>query len=312
MANATNFTGHYFNFKGMMVGNGATNWHVDAGQEAFIDTVWGFNMIPTDLHTQWKAQGCQNYFGDVLPANMPGSCNAIMTKVQGLTATVDIYDLYRESNDVALKGRDREMGEALVGGVKKTYKKGATYREHVPWMVDILGEDHPALEKTMGTDFVADWLNNNVTRADLNIPETVHAWEECSDCAAVGAGTYLLQKEGSYWIYPILAANGIRILHYSGDTDGAVPTIGTKRWISLLNSPVKTGGGWRAWFSDFQVGGFVINHEVLDFATVRGVGHMAPQWAPAAVQKMVTDWVWQTGDMIPVPPTPPTPPSVEL
>ena len=182
---------------------------------------------------------------------MPGSCNAIMAKVQGLAANLDIYDLYRESNDVALKGKAREMGESLVGGEIKTYKKSATYREYVPWMADVLGENHPSLDVKMFGDFVSDWMNNNETRADLNIPESVHAWEMCSECAAVGAGTYLLQKEGSYWIYPILAANGIRILHYSGDTDGAVPTIGTKRWISLLDSPVKAGGGWRAWFSDF-------------------------------------------------------------
>jgi len=36
---------------------------------------------------------------------------------------------------------------------------------------------------------------------------------------------------------------------------------------------------------------------------------MAPQWAPAAVLKMVTNWVAQTGDIMPVPPKPPTPPS---
>jgi len=173
------------------------------------------------------------------------------------------------------------MGQSIVGGEVKTYKTGATVREYTPWMVDILGEDHPSLEKQIFGDgtFLAEWMNDNTTRTDLNIPTTVHAWEMCSACAAVDAGTYMLQKEGSYWIYPILAANGIRILHYSGDTDGAVPTIGTKRWISLLNSPVKSGGEWRPWFANFQVGGMVINHEVLDFATVRGVGHMAPQWA---------------------------------
>jgi len=27
----------------------------------------------------------------------------------------------------------------------------------------------------------------------------------------------------------------------------------------------------------------IVNKEILDFATVRGVGHMAPQWAGAAV-----------------------------
>jgi len=73
----------------------------------------------------------------------------------------------------------------------------------------------------------------------------------CTDRSSVDKKTYKLQPEASYWIYPILAANGIRILHYSGDTDGAVPTIGTKRWIDLLKTPVVTGGNWRPWFSNF-------------------------------------------------------------
>lgn len=65
-------------FKGMMIGNGATNWHVDAGSEAYIDTLWGFNMIPTNLHTWWKDQKCQDYFGEVLTSNLPGNCSWII------------------------------------------------------------------------------------------------------------------------------------------------------------------------------------------------------------------------------------------
>lgn len=262
----------------MMVGNGATNWNVDAGEEAFIDTLWGFNMIPTDLHTSWKAQGCQSYFGDVLPENMPGNCSEIMAKVSKIAVGLDLYDLYRESNDVALTGEAR-MGSSIVGGEVKTYKLGATVREYTPWMADILGDEHPSLDVKLFGTFISTWLNNATTRADLNIPTGVHAWEMCTTRAAAGS-TYMLMKEASSWIYPILAKNGIRILHYSGDTDGAVPTIGTKRWIGLLESPVRTGGAWRPWFSNFQVGGMVENREILDFATVRGVGHMAPQWAP--------------------------------
>jgi len=50
MTAKANFTGKYYNLKGMMIGNGATNWHVDAGEEALVDTLWGFNMIPTNIY----------------------------------------------------------------------------------------------------------------------------------------------------------------------------------------------------------------------------------------------------------------------
>jgi len=47
------------------------------------------------------------------------------------------------------------------------------------------------------------------------------------------------------------------MVFYSGDTDGAVPTYGTKRWLQKLNWPLKDHGEWRAWHGlDTQVAGF--------------------------------------------------------
>lgn len=47
---------------------------------------------------------------------------------------------------------------------------------------------------------------------------------ECTEGNGFG---YTYQKEGSYYIYPLLIANGYKILKYSGDTDAVVPTLGT-------------------------------------------------------------------------------------
>jgi serine carboxypeptidase-like clade 1 len=70
---------------------------------------------------------------------------------------------------------------------------------------------------------------------------------------------------------------GYKILFFSGDTDGAVPTYGTRRWLKMLNLDVKDA--WRTWVTDDQVSGYIISYDGLDFATVHGVGHMAPQWS---------------------------------
>jgi carboxypeptidase C (cathepsin A) len=88
------------------------------------------------------------------------------------------------------------------------------------------------------------------------------------------------------WIYPILKANGYKLLFYSGDTDGAVPTYGTKRWIKELEWPIKKE--WRQWKTDGQVSGYIQEYEGLDFVTIKGVGHMAPQYARKAVTSMIT------------------------
>mmetsp|Transcript_25596 Transcript_25596/g.18093 ORF Transcript_25596/g.18093 Transcript_25596/m.18093 type:complete len:85 (+) Transcript_25596:794-1048(+) len=79
------------------------------------------------------------------------------------------------------------------------------------------------------------------------------------------------------------------MLKYSGDTDGAVPTYGTRQWINELNWPVTEA--WRPWFTEGQVSGYVEKYDGLDFATVKGVGHMAPQWARQQVTTMITSWI---------------------
>jgi carboxypeptidase C (cathepsin A) len=63
-------------------------------------------------------------------------------------------------------------------------------------------------------------------------------------------------------------------MFYSGDTDGAVTTYGSKRWIKDLKWGVVDA--WRPWLTNGQVSGYVERYDGLDFVTVKGVGHMAP------------------------------------
>ena len=90
------------------------------------------------------------------------------------------------------------------------------------------------------------------------------------------------------WIYQILQGK-YRLMFYSGDTDGAVSTYGSKEWIKELNWGVKEA--WRPWYVNGQVAGYVEAYDGLDFVTVKGVGHMAPQWARKPVNDLITHWI---------------------
>lgn len=160
-----------------------------------------------------------------------------------------------------------------------------TPQEYTPWM----GKFHKN-DQTLIGDYQSDYLNNATVRTALHIPSWVNqTWNMCSDKIYIN---YHLQDEASLWIYPILRYNNIRMVFYSGDTDGAVPTYGTKRWLQKLNWPLKDNGEWRAWHGkDTQVAGFQTNYDGLDFFTFRGVGHMAPQWAPEHGQTFITNWI---------------------
>lgn len=84
------------------------------------------------------------------------------------------------------------------------------------------------------------------------------------------------------------------MMHYSGDTDGVVPTYGTKQWINGLGWKVnKPWSQWKAKddVNGNQVSGFVTSYDGLDFVTVKGVGHMAPQWKRRDMAGMITAWI---------------------
>ena len=83
--------------------------------------------------------------------------------------------------------------------------------------------------------------------------------------------------------------SGIRILFYSGDTDGVVPTYGTKQWIKSLGWETKRY--WRPWLTEGQVSGYIKEYDHhLNFATVKGVGHL-PTYEHLKLSNLVLSWL---------------------
>lgn len=134
---------------------------------------------------------------------------------------------------------------------------------------------------------IADYFNRVDVRNALHIPTTVQAWELCTDEIEYNVGS-----TGSQWIYEQLAATGkYRMLHYSGDVDGAVPTLGTYNWIQSLGWDVTTE--WYAYSVQDQVAGYIesYNNDLLTFATVHGAGHMAPQYKREQTYYLIFEWL---------------------
>lgn len=99
-------------------------------------------------------------------------------------------------------------------------------KEYTPWAKHIVeSENHPLLGAPL-----SDYVNRDDVRKALNIPASMPGWNQCMPDDSKFA--YHYQYEGSVWIYPILKAYGYQILFFSGDTDGAVPTLGTRRWLT--------------------------------------------------------------------------------
>jgi len=84
--------------------------------------------------------------------------------------------------------------------------------------------------------------------------------------------------------------NKYRILFYSGDTDGAVPTFGSLAWLELIGW--KKTSEWKPYMVNGQVGGYLQEYDGLTFATVHGAGHMVPQWRRAESYYLIFNWLF--------------------
>jgi len=264
------------NLGGTMVGNGATNWSYDVWP-TFPATLANMQIIQKSLLDDWEAQGCNAYFHNVRPYTDTPECKAMAKRMMDLSGELNWYDLYRKNYDLNMVSAEDRMGETVIGGKTRTYRRGMTMAEYTPFAPQHV-LDSPSAQAVNG-DFLTDYMNREDVRAALNIPEDVQTWEMCSNTLR-----YNVQDEASYWIYPILR-NKTKLMFYSGDTDGAITTYGSKMWIKSLGWPVKDA--WRPWYTDGQVSGYTETYDGLQFVTVKGVGHMAPQWA----RKPVTDMI---------------------
>jgi serine carboxypeptidase-like clade 1 len=78
----------------------------------------------------------------------------------------------------------------------------------------------------------------------------------------------------------VQCSQNYRVLIFNGDHDACVPINDNELWTSSLGfTPEQT---WRPWLVDeVQVAGYVVKYNAnFSFASVKGAGHMVPQYRP--------------------------------
>mmetsp|Transcript_26636 Transcript_26636/g.23601 ORF Transcript_26636/g.23601 Transcript_26636/m.23601 type:complete len:173 (-) Transcript_26636:193-711(-) len=147
---------------------------------------------------------------------------------------VNIYDAYRfcwHNNDADSELR-KEMGGDYFNRFKRLYKE-----------LEFNGDVPPGNEPDPGRPPCIDdvgaynLLNGDPFRNGFHIWANSsvydgHKWFMCANI------NYTPSQNASYWIYPHMISKGYKILVYSGDTDGSVPTEGTMKWIRALASDI--------------------------------------------------------------------------
>lgn len=283
------------NLKGFMVGNGVTHWKYD-GRPAFVEMAYFFSLIDDQLYFDLKAK-CDLTYYDVEPDKLNPECQAMMDKLDSYMRNIQMYDvlgkcyfftsqdnerpqLY-QTEDQKITALNAEKAELRKRGVVTKYNyANFLYRNRADYAqlkdeVQCSTYDAPLKE----------YFNRQSVRDALHIDPSVKTFELCTEI------DYTMSREATFYIYEELTKHGkYKILKYSGDSDGVLPTLGTQQWIAELN--LKITKPWRAYTVGGQVAGYITEYENnFTFATIHGAGHMVPQWKRQQAYHAIFNWI---------------------
>ena len=137
------------------------------------------------------------------------------------------------------------------------------------------------------------WVDLPEVRKALNVPIDSNWF-----CADNGLGFVYKVTEKNLMPFYIdvavgkFASRGLRVLVYNGDVDPSINSLAAQNWTSALGLAVTRD--WRPWTTDWcrKMGGYVTEFEgKFAFLTIRGAGHMVPQYKPVAAAAFMRAWL---------------------
>jgi hypothetical protein len=209
------------NLKGFAVGNGVTNLYYDS-QNAYVEMGYWHSLYSQELRDNFVAHNC-DFYGKGMP-NASLKCKELLAEFHLLTRDVNIYNIYGICYGT-------EENPQMYG-----QRKGVTAQQYTPWIFDGVEGASTLPPCTFGEPIMA-YFDRPDVRAALHISDLVGAWELCTNNI-----DYTTQADGSQWVYEALHGK-YRMMHYSGDVDGAVSIVGTQGWIDSLGW--QTEEAWR-------------------------------------------------------------------
>lgn len=266
-----------YKLKGFAVGNGLSSYKLNDDSLVYFAYYHGLfgEKLWSDLHASCCKGGISRQNCTFHPSGSV-ACSDCVAKVSSLvySSGLNEYALYRDCEDVSTSMRGKayqftmdNLFRNLDPKVRNSIKSQALRTSRT------LKEEPNCINSTA----IEHWLNKKEVRDALHIATHVPKWEICSGTVS---SNYKRTYSDMGSVYKeLLKYPEIRVLIYNGDTDMACNFLGDQWFIADLNLPQTHGRA--PWYVEGQVGGFARQFKKLTFTTIRGAGHMVPQWAPA-------------------------------
>jgi hypothetical protein len=195
----------------------------------------------------------------------------------------------------------KQMDDSLGGMFDYSLYDDCIYEEGFRRRLITGDEDEATLRRRLGglNDYACPgiamniWLNRSDVRAALNIQPNNRF-----NSADNGIGmNYTLTEPNVLPIYENARGNtSLRVLVYNGDTDPGINSMVTQsKYFNYFDSiGVMEKEAWRPWTLDGKerMGGYVVTYPGdFHYLTIRGSGHMVPEYKPAATLAFMSAFV---------------------
>ncbi|KAL3104641.1 hypothetical protein niasHT_022352 [Heterodera trifolii] len=259
------------NLEGMAIGNGFMNEAIDTDTLARFAYFHGFVG-----ESEWNAiekHCCGGCADNCNLGEQFGECRAMVRDIILFCwrGGINVYDIYR----------DCFPQHSKMAAIRRGILRAKAFHSNDTNLWEPLEEINlrggaPCLDDHA----ITNYLNTPRVRETLHIPPNVPNWESCNDWVGILYTTEY--SDMSPFVRKAINAN-LRVLLYSGDTDMACNFLSGQHFSAQLG--LATIAKKKPWYFRGQIAGFRTEYaRNLTFITVRGAGHMVPQWRPAEME----------------------------
>ena len=260
-----------FNLEGIAVGDACAGTEVLCGGDSGFGPWWdylflyGHGQISNKLYDDLMSFcGIDNLKYNYNPPNNKELCDDAKGRVSVEAGGYYTYNLYDDCIYENYFRRVLLASSESVNGAVNDYVCGAG-------PVQSLWTDEPAVRVALNVQVDANFFSGD---------------------NAVGMNYELDEKNLMPFYYKVALDTNVRTMVYNGDADPSVNSFNAQNWTSHLG--LKELESWRPWTLDScqRMGGYVTTYEGdFSFVTIRGAGHMVPEYKPPHALTMITNFV---------------------